>query len=130
LLPLPSPILLLATLVAITIAQVAAVTIAIAFVAVTCPPPSSPSLLPPPSSLHATLVANAIALFVAIAHFIACHPYCRCHRVLHSEITYHCPWLWGAFNLLVFLTWLLYVTLGFKTCLVPQLFGWIYYRRH
>jgi hypothetical protein len=55
---------------------IVAVAVTIALVAIACPPPSLLLLFPPlplPSLLHATLLANAIALFIAR------HPYCHRH---------------------------------------------------
>jgi hypothetical protein len=59
--------------------------VTIALVAIARPPPSSPSLLPPsplPSSLHATLVANAMAR-ATLAIFVDRHPHCRHHHPCH-----------------------------------------------
>jgi hypothetical protein len=66
--------------------------VAIALIAITCLPPSSPSLLPPlpsPSLLHATLVVNAIAC-AALAIFVDRHPHCRHHRPRHPCPLSHC----------------------------------------
>jgi hypothetical protein len=80
----PPPSLPPASLVTITIAQVLAIGIAIALVAVNCLPPLLPSLLPPKpslSSLHSTLVANAIAHFIPLALFVTHHPYLHRHHL-------------------------------------------------
>ncbi len=83
---------------------------AIALLAVARPPPLSPLLLPPspsPSSLHATLVADAMAraaltLFVDryphCRHHCPCHPHplCHCHHhPLHALVVCRCPPSWS-----------------------------------
>jgi hypothetical protein len=83
-----------ATIVAVAIALAAVtipssspatiITVAITLVAVNCLSPSLPLLLPPKpslSSLHPTLVANAIARFIPLALFVTRHPYPHRHRL-------------------------------------------------
>ncbi len=109
LLPLPLPSLSPTHLAAVTIAHIVAVAVTIALAAVACPPPSLPllmPLLPLPSSLHATIVANgmalsALALFVShhlhhCHHHPCCpHPHCCCHHNLpHALVIYCCLPLW------------------------------------
>jgi hypothetical protein len=70
------------SLVTIAITHIVAVTIAIALVAVNHLPPLLPLLLLPKPTLslsHSTLVADAIALFIALALFVTRHPYPHCH---------------------------------------------------
>jgi hypothetical protein len=71
-----------ASLVTITITHVVAVAVAIALVAINRLPPLLPLLLSPKpllSSLHYTLVANAIARFIPLALFVTRHPYRHRH---------------------------------------------------
>jgi hypothetical protein len=82
LLPLTLPSLLPASLFAIAITHIVAFTITITLVVINHPPPLSPSLLPPKPLLslsHSTLVADAVALFVALALFATRHSYPHCH---------------------------------------------------
>jgi hypothetical protein len=82
------------SLVTITITHVVAVAVTIALVAVNRLPPSLPSLLLPKpllSSLHSTLIANAIARFTPLTLFVAHHPYRHRHRLAVLTLLSHAP---------------------------------------
>jgi hypothetical protein len=77
----------------ITITHIIAVAITIALVVVNHLPPLMPLLLPPKSSLsslHSTLIANAIARFIPLTLFITRHPYPHRHRLIALTLFVTC----------------------------------------
>jgi len=91
--PSPLPSSSPASLVTLTINHIVAVIIANALVAVNHLPPSLPSLLPPKpslSSLHSTLIANAIARFIPVALFTTRHPYPHRHHLAALTLLITC----------------------------------------